>query len=962
MRKITAIMIMAMFVFGMVVPFTMHGEDEVSAHTLTAYSGKYTVTADASTDSANPSTNYGTATTTYNRIASSSMTKITYLRWNLTTIPTGSTITDVHLNIYADTNPAQTLIIYDMAATNWGENYITWSNAPGTGGTSGYVGITGDTGTGWKNYSVDDYGSGYDLIDLVSASFAIDRHVYLSMQQTGASTVEKIYESKENTYAPYLYIAYTYTAPPATWKPTFTSSPTTSMENYTAYSYHVTWNETVNADSVTTNASFLTYTGANDTLWGRADGVAKWYSVSLQATSTAGTLTAWQNYTLTVIVNPPWRPVFVGTPPAVASMAYLYEYYIVTNCTCTYALTKTNASWLSLTAGNYISGTPTSSPKSYYVNITATATVGGGTQYRNYTISVLSGSVWTKAYVTADTFIDVSYPYNNYGGSNFLYIYKSGSYRQDTLLRWNLSVPAGAIVTEACLVMYSSGAHAEYLYSTNAVNWAELQVTWNTQPGGASTLDAYSVSSGWNNFTGVSLTGYVNSQVQTGGGRVYLQWTYAGTSSNIYFLSKEYGVSWSPYLAIKYTVPSNMWSPTFTSTPVGNNTICTDAHRHSISPPAAKSYGGYYYNMEMNDTLWGGIFSMRTNASWLNLYQDTYPSTFAKLYGDTPLTTGSYWVNVSVYSANPTGSRYAHQNFTIYVDGTSPVVNAGVDQTHSQGYNIHFAGTAVDTNTGTYPFGYTWKHTNITGGYVTETVYPPAMIYKWTWTDGTVHTYYGATLSHVFSNIGVFNVTLTVYDNSASSGMYHEPSIPCIPNAGVDYVIITIQDGHPPTCVLTPYPYLNVTLHTAHTYTATFDVSHSTDNVGITNWSWEVGNGTATFYFYGVDHISFTFAENTTWYVWVQVKDAMGNSDDKVCYVNISAYSPVPPIAPLITAGGILGIMAWFGLIGVIAIPAVAVVMTRRQDGFEDKYKAVLTMIMFWVMCLGLFLGGMSGM
>lgn len=104
------------------------------------------------------------------------------------------------------------------------------------------------------------------------------------------------------------------------WAPTFTSSPTTVGSAEVLYEYTATCNETVTwpaDDSITTNATWLSWGQSNHTAWGTpATEDIGYYYVNISATSDEGELTAYQNYTLTISAYD------VTPPTAVAEWGY----------------------------------------------------------------------------------------------------------------------------------------------------------------------------------------------------------------------------------------------------------------------------------------------------------------------------------------------------------------------------------------------------------------------------------------------------------------------------------------------------------------------------------------------------------------------------------------------------------------------------------------------------------------
>jgi hypothetical protein len=194
-----------------------------------------------------------------------------------------------------------------------------------------------------------------------------------------------------------LKIDVTFEEEPATWAPTFTSSPDTTATEDEAYSYEATCNETVTwpgDDTIATNATWLTWTQANHTVWGTpGEGDIGSFYVNITATSTAGTLEGYQNYTVTVEAAPhaEWAPTFTSEPDTTATEAEAYSYTATCNETVTWGAAMTsNATWLTWTQANHtVWGTPDSEDVgSYYVNITATSDEGTLEGYQNYTVTV----------------------------------------------------------------------------------------------------------------------------------------------------------------------------------------------------------------------------------------------------------------------------------------------------------------------------------------------------------------------------------------------------------------------------------------------------------------------------------------------------------------------------------------------------------------------------------------------
>jgi hypothetical protein len=124
-------------------------------------------------------------------------------------------------------------------------------------------------------------------------------------------------------------------APPATWAPTFTSSPATSASPDESYSYQVLLNETgtVTALNLPSWAS-MCHNGTSGAWFvnGTTPETSGSYDFHLEGVSTIGTLSAWQNWTVTVGA---WASHFDSSPILTSLRNVDYTYEPVTNETAT---------------------------------------------------------------------------------------------------------------------------------------------------------------------------------------------------------------------------------------------------------------------------------------------------------------------------------------------------------------------------------------------------------------------------------------------------------------------------------------------------------------------------------------------------------------------------------------------------------------------------------------------------
>jgi PKD repeat protein len=174
-----------------------------------------------------PNDNHGSDTSL--RVRSDSRTRRSYLRFDLSSIPTGKSITSVKLYLYctyADANPSVEIYVHETG-DDWSESTITWNNAPVVGAliTSASVGGTG------KYYY-------WDITSYAQAQYASDKilsvvvKLLLDDPSQNNPNYARYFASKEYSGTgqdPYLEVVYEDTPPTAL----FTYSPTYPVANET---------------------------------------------------------------------------------------------------------------------------------------------------------------------------------------------------------------------------------------------------------------------------------------------------------------------------------------------------------------------------------------------------------------------------------------------------------------------------------------------------------------------------------------------------------------------------------------------------------------------------------------------------------------------------------------------------------------------------------------------------------
>jgi hypothetical protein len=168
------------------------------------------------------------------------------------------------------------------------------------------------------------------------------------------------------------------------WAPTYTSAPILIGFNLVAYTYHITLNESSTFRYVN-GPAWLTvnHNGTNGiSFYLNGTAVLGSYTIKTKATSVAGGLIAYQNFTLTISLPP--HPVFTSTPVTVGENGTYYTYTVTTNMACTFTLTISPA-WLAYGGGKVSGNIP--SAGAWLVNIQANSTLYGTTTNQTYALT-----------------------------------------------------------------------------------------------------------------------------------------------------------------------------------------------------------------------------------------------------------------------------------------------------------------------------------------------------------------------------------------------------------------------------------------------------------------------------------------------------------------------------------------------------------------------------------------------
>ena len=302
-------------------------------------------------------------------------------------------------------------------------------------------------------------------------------------------------------------------------------------------------------------------------------------------------------------------------------------------------------------------------------------------------------------------------------------------------------------------------------------------------------------------------------------------------------------------------------APTYTFADVGTYTVelvVTDTIGQSdlnvtvvtvtdATPPTADAGLDDTVNLGSSVTLDGSASSDDVGVvSWTWTFTDGSPQT---LTGETVpytfTTLGAHTVTLEV--ADAVGLTATDTVVITVVDGTPPTAAAGSDQTVPMGTLVDFDGSGSSDNVG-------------------------VVSYTWTFNDGGAVTRTGVSPSYTFDNVGVFVVTLTVED---AAGL-----------TDTDTMTVTVEDTESPVADAGEDQYVLTG------DSVDFDGSGSSDNVGVTNYTWTFTDDAAVT-LYGVAP-SYVFSTDGDITVTLTVRDAAGNTDTDTVVMHVTLANEGP--------------------------------------------------------------------
>ena len=274
-----------------------------------------------------PTTNYGTAA--YLRVADGERLGYAYIRWNISSIPSGSTIDNATFSIlhysskYAD---LPTSVYHIFSNVSWAEDTLTWNNQPcGTGfDNASECNLTNESMNIFINSATDVW---YDFNVTQMLTRAYDNgdknlSIALARSTSTGDSYHYLYPKEYNTNAalrPYLNI--TYSEGGDLTAPTYSDNSTNSTIAGTNILHSLKWaDETALAGYI---FSFDNGTGSftNDS-WAGMIGTANWSNVTKVVNFTSGSTIQWIVYANDSSDN--WN----------VSSTYSYDTTAADTCTC----------------------------------------------------------------------------------------------------------------------------------------------------------------------------------------------------------------------------------------------------------------------------------------------------------------------------------------------------------------------------------------------------------------------------------------------------------------------------------------------------------------------------------------------------------------------------------------------------------------------------------------------------
>ncbi len=389
--------------------------------TASIVGGGYTLTplADAQVASGNPTVNYGAGTNLYLQSSSSGYgNERSWLKFDLSSIPAGSTITGATLKLWDWKATGASLPVEVRSATDdtWTESGLNWNNQPALGGVLDTQTLASGTTNAWYNWNVTSF---------VQGEFSGDKTVSLLVKPVTEGSADATapsygFDAKEyGSNVPALYVTtqatasfvanvrffYRYSTDHATWGAwtqvaTDTTAPYTAAFNFPSgagyYEFYSIATDNLGGVEPTpayaqTSVHYQAATGTAQTIsFGSLGAMAVGSSLSMSATASSGLTVTFASQTTSVcmVSGNVVTTIAAGTCTIAADQAGDVGYWLPAPTVArSFAVTRVTQTISFPWIGDHVlgdaafavSGTATSGlPVTIVSQTTSVCTVGGG--------------------------------------------------------------------------------------------------------------------------------------------------------------------------------------------------------------------------------------------------------------------------------------------------------------------------------------------------------------------------------------------------------------------------------------------------------------------------------------------------------------------------------------------------------------------------------------------------------
>jgi hypothetical protein len=330
-------------------------------------------------------------------------------------------------------------------------------------------------------------------------------------------------------------------------------------------------------------------------------------------------------------------------------------------------------------------------------------------------------------------------------------------------------------------------------------------------------------------------------------------------NKNVYYQIKDnaglLSSSFSDSIILDTTVPTG-------SITINNGDASTSSTSVTLSLTYEDAVSGASQARYSNDGVWDAEVWESASASkaWALTSGDGNKTVYYQVKDNAGLLSLTYSDTITLNTATSAQSSNGGTT-TATVDSIKPTANAGSDLTVNEDTSMALDGSGSRDNVG-------------------------IASYTWTFKDGTDKTLTGKKPSYTFNTPGVYNITLSVKDAAG--------------NTATDLVTVTVLDVTQP--VAEGGQDQNIQMGKA----VRFDAGTSIDNVGVTTYEWDFGDGVKA----TDSNVTHTYANAGTYTVTLTTKDLAGNIAIDTVEVAVSGSEGFPI--------WIIGVAISFFVVGIV--------------------------------------------